>query len=306
MIYDVAIIGGGPAGVAAFVYASRKGLSTILITETFGGQSSVSTDIQNWIGEPHISGLDLAEKLKQHAKANQHEKAVISEYFRATSIEDIGESFTITLSNNETVIAKNLLYTAGSSHKKMNVPGIEKFDNTSIMYCASCDGPLFAGKEVVVVGGGNAGFEAAFELLQYCPKVTLLARSTPKADVTTVQKVMADPKFTLLTNTEPVSINGEGTLESITVKNTATNEEQIIPCAAIFSEIGQIPNISLIESLVEISEFKSIKIDPWTGKTSHPRIWAAGDCTNVLYHQNNIAAGDGVRALEDLFRSFAK
>lgn len=302
-MYDVAIIGGGPAGVAAFVYASRKGLKTVIITESFGGQSSVSTDIQNWIGEPHISGTDLAAKLKAHAKDNARDTAVISEYFLATSIEDTGDHFKITLSNETVFEAKNLLYTAGSSHRKLTAQNIEKFDNKSVMYCASCDGPLFNGKEVVVVGAGNAGFEAAAELLQYCPKVTLLARTTPKADETTVKKVMANQNFTLLENTELVSLDGEEHLESITVKNSVSGEESTIVCEGLFSEIGQVPNIALIQNLVDISEYNSIIIDPWTGKTSHPRIWAAGDCTNVKYHQNNIAAGDGVRALEDLFRA---
>ncbi len=307
MIFDVAIIGAGPAGTAAFVYASRKGLKTVLITESFGGQSIVSSDIKNWIGESHISGSDLAEKFKTHAKANVTETAIIKEYFKVTTITDDGENFSIILSSSEVIIAKKILYTAGSSRKKLSIKGVEEFDAKGVVYCASCDGPLYAGKNAVVIGGGNAGFESAFELLAYCPNVTLINRSSePRADAVTVQNILKHPNFTLLINTEPVEIIGDTAVTGITIKNTITQETQTLPVSGIFCEIGQIPTTEIIKELVELSEFGSIKIDPLTGKTSHSRIWAAGDCTNILYHQNNIAAGDGIKALEDLFKSMHK
>jgi alkyl hydroperoxide reductase subunit F len=155
--------------------------------------------------------------------------------------------------------------------------------------------------DVVVVGGGNAGFESAAQLLAYCKSVTLLSRSEPRADAITAEKLKARENFTLVVNAIPKSIQGSKFVESITYVKTDTNEEITLPVAAVFVEIGPIPATDFAKDIVERTAINTIKIDPRTQKTSAAGVWAAGDCTDVLYHQNNIAAGDAVRALEDIY-----
>jgi alkyl hydroperoxide reductase subunit F len=299
-LYDLIIIGGGPAGTAAAVYAARKQLKTLLILKEWGGQSIVSDDVQNWIGTPHISGPHLAEALKSHVMEYKGDILTITENEFVTGISGTEGNFTVS-SDKNSYTGKTILITTGSSRKKLTVPGAEQYENKGITYCASCDGPLFSGMDVVVVGGGNAGFESAAQLLAYCKSVTLLSRSEPRADAITVEKLKARENFTLVTNAIPKEVKGSMFVESITYTKTDTNEDVVLPVSAVFVEIGPIPATSFAEGVVEMTELKTIKINPRTQETSTKGIWAAGDCTDVLYHQNNIAAGDAVRALEDIF-----
>ncbi len=298
--YDLIIIGGGPAGTAAAVYAARKQLKTLLILKEWGGQSIVSDDIQNWIGSPHISGISLAESLKNHVMEYKGDVLAIVENEFVTSITGSEGNFSV-ISDKGSYTAQTALIATGSSRKKLDVPGAEEFENKGITYCASCDGLLFSGMDVVVVGGGNAGFESAAQLLAYCTSVTLLSRSEPRADPITVEKLKTKENFKLVTNATPTSIQGSKFVESITYTNSETGEQVTLPTSAVFVEIGQIPATDFAKDIVERTAVGTIKIDPRTQKTSTPGIWAAGDCTDVLYHQNNIAAGDAVRALEDIY-----
>jgi alkyl hydroperoxide reductase subunit F len=299
-MYDLVIIGGGPAGTSAAVYAARKQLKTLIILKEWGGQSIVSDDIQNWIGSPHISGPTLAENLRAHVLEYKGEMLSIAENEFVTGITGTEGNFTV-ISDKNTYASKTVLIATGSSRKKLDIPGAAEFENKGITYCASCDGLLFSGMDVVVVGGGNAGFESAAQLLAYCTSVTLLSRSVPRADEITVEKLKAKEHFNLITNATPKSIQGLKFVESITYTKTDTNEDVTLPTAAVFVEIGQIPATGFAKDVVELTELGTVKIDPRTQKTSTPGIWAAGDCTDVLYHQNNIAAGDAVRALEDIY-----
>ena len=300
MTYDLIIIGGGPAGSAAAVYAARKQLKTAIITPEFGGQSVVSETIYNWIGTPEISGPDLAKSLEKHVTAYQGEFLdVVKEYVQLVEKTDSG--FTVT-TNKQKLETKTVLVTTGSDRRKLSIPGADQFENRGVVYCASCDGPLFSGQEVVVIGGGNAGFETVAQLSAYCPKVTLVhRRDTFKADEITIEKVSALPNVEIQTWTEPVEILGEKFVTGIKVKNAQTGEETIIPAGGIFVEIGQIPNTGYVKNLVKTNEYGNIIIDPWIQTTSQVGIWAAGDCTNIPYHQNNIAAGDAVKAVEDIY-----
>ncbi|MCC2631034.1 MAG: alkyl hydroperoxide reductase subunit alkyl hydroperoxide reductase subunit, partial [Candidatus Paceibacter sp.] len=172
-MYDVAIIGGGPAGVAAGVYAARKRLKTVFITKDFEGQSAVSTDIQNWIGTITIGGMELAENLEKHLRAYAGEFVDIKTNQLATSVMQENNIFTIT-TTKDTFLAKTVLITSGSRRRQLEVPGAKEFDNKGLTYCASCDGPLFADMDVAVVGGGNAAFDTAAQLAAYCSSVTVL------------------------------------------------------------------------------------------------------------------------------------
>lgn len=300
-MYDLIIIGGGPAGAAAAVYAARKQLKTAIVTAEFGGQSVVSETIYNWIGTPEISGADLAKSLKEHVSRYKGPYLDIFEGEYVSSVSKSEAGFTVTTSKSS-LETKTVLVTTGSSRRKLGIPGADTFENKGVVYCASCDGPLFSGQDVVVVGGGNAAFESVAQLAAYCSKVTLIhRRDTFKADEITVSKVSAMPNVSIRTFAEPTEVLGEQFVAGIKVKNTQDGSEETIPCGGVFVEIGQIPNTDYVKNLVKTNEFGNIEIDPWTQATSLPGIWAAGDCTNVRYHQNNIAAGDAVKALEDIY-----
>ena len=304
MIYDLIIIGGGPAGSAAAVYAARKRLNTLLITSEFGGQSVVSETIYNWIGTTEISGAKLAEDLKNHVKANTGEKLQVKEGEKVSSVLKDGENFKIKTENNEEFFTKTILITAGSKRRKLEAKNADKLEHKGLTYCASCDGPMFADMDVAVIGGGNAGFESASQLLAYCNSVTLINRSdTFRADAITVEKISKNPKFKALKNIEILEVKGENFVEGLIYKDE-TSQEKELKVTGIFVEIGQIPNTDFVKNLVPLDKIGKIKIDPWTGKTETQGIWAAGDCTNILYHQNNIAFGDAVRALEDIYLAF--
>jgi len=300
MTYDLAIIGGGPAGVSAGIYAARKRLKTILITDSFGGQSVESVGIENWIGTPKISGPDLGKALENHLRAVSNDIVDIKTGERASNISKIENGFLIESSKGK-YEARTVLVTTGSTRRKLDIPGAKEFENKGITYCASCDGPLFAGQDVVVIGSGNAGFESAAQLLAYAKSVTLLNRSEViKADPATVEKVLSHPNMKLIKNAVPVEIKGKNFVSAIVYENEQ-KEKIELPTAGIFVEIGLIPTTSFVENLIKLNEYKQIPVNPKTQTSEVKGLWAAGDCTDGLYHQNNIASGDAVKALEDIY-----
>ncbi len=300
--YDLIIIGGGPAGCAGAVYAARKRLKSAIIANEFGGQSSVSLKIENWIGTPAISGADFAKNLKDHVKAYAGEFLDIFEGEGVEKIKKDGEMFTVTTFSGKTFETKAILITTGSGRRKLDIKGAEKYENKGITYCATCDAPLFDGADVVVIGGGNAGFESASQLTSYAKSVTILHRSdTFRADQITVEKVLQNPKVKAVKNVELLEVIGEQFVSGISYKDKTTGEITTLPVTGIFVEIGQIPNTSFVKSLVNLDKYEKILVDPMTQQTSLQGIWAAGDATNGTYHQNNIAAGDAVKALENIY-----
>ena len=303
-MYDLIIIGGGPAGAAAAVYASRKKLKTLFITKEWGGQSIVSEQIFNWIGSPSISGQELADNFKKHVLANSGTGQTL-EIKENTKVENISKAdnlFKIKTDSSEEFLTKTILITTGSGRRKLEVKGADKLEHKGLTYCASCDGPLFADMDVAVIGGGNAAFESAAQLLAYCKSVTLLHRSEKyRADEITVEKVLQNPKMKAFKNIEILEIQGEKFVEGIIFKDKISDKTNELKVSGIFVEIGQIPNTDFIKDFVPLDEIGRIKINPLNQKTEVAGIWAAGDCSNILYHQNNIAAGDAVRALEDIY-----
>lgn len=300
-IYDLIIIGGGPAGVSAGIYAARKRIKTLLITFDFGGQSSVSDGIENWIGTVKISGKDLADSLKKHLLAYTGEFVEIKEGQYVKSIQKNSDIFSV-FTDHENYFSKTVLIATGSLRKKLDIPGAKEFDNKGVTYCASCDGPLFEGQDVVVIGGGNAAIETSAQLLAYCNSVTLLNRSDKlKADEITVQKLSTNPKLKIIKNAIPVEIKGDKFVTSIIWQDSKTGEKSEIKTPGIFVEIGLIPKTDFSKDLIKLNSFGQIPVDPKTQKTEIEGLWAAGDCTDGLYHQNNISAGDAVKALEDIY-----
>jgi alkyl hydroperoxide reductase subunit F len=245
----------------------------------------------------------MAENFKKHVLANTGagQTLEVKTETKVASISKDVELFSVKTEGGETFSGKTVLITSGSVRRKLDAKNADRLEHKGLTYCASCDGPLFADMDVAVIGGGNAGFETAAQLLAYCKSVTLLHRSdTFRADEVTVEKVLRNPKMKAIKNVEILEIRGEKFVEGLTYKD-ASGEQKELKVSGIFVEVGQIPNTDFVKDVVPLDEIGRIKIDAWSQKTEVPGIWAAGDCTNVLYHQNNIAAGDAVRALEDIY-----
>ena len=298
-MFDLAIIGGGPAGVAAGVYAARKQLKTIFITESFGGQSTESAGIENWIGTKNISGLDFGKALEKHLRSYASDSVEIKAGERVTNVSKSNSHFKVEVVEN-VYLAKTVLITTGSTRRKLDTPGAKEFENKGISYCASCDGPLFAKQNVAVIGGGNAAFETAAQLLAYTKSVTLLNRSDVfRADEIIVEKVLSHPNMRAVKNAVSTEIKGDKFVSSLGYEEAGVKKE--ISVTGIFVEIGLVPTTSFAEDLVPLNNFKQIVVDPKTQETGTVGVWAAGDSTDGLYHQNNIAAGDAVKALENIY-----
>lgn len=300
---DLLIIGGGPAGIAAGVYASRKRLTTTLVAEEIGGQSTVSEGVENWIGTVKISGADLATSLRGHLEAYKGDLLELVEGTRVESLTQTAEGFSVTTTAGNTYEGKAVLIASGAARKKLLVPGASEFDNKGLTYCASCDGPLYADLDVAVVGGGNAGLETAIQLLAYCKSVTLIHRHAMlKGDAITVEKLSHNPKFKTICNSEPSEVHGDKFVTGLSVKDRTSGEVTKLDVEGVFVEIGVMPNTAFAKDVVELDAVGRVVTNPRDQKTSVEGVWAAGDCTDELYHQNNIAAGDAVKALEDIYQ----
>ncbi|HVB20284.1 MAG TPA: FAD-dependent oxidoreductase [Candidatus Paceibacterota bacterium] len=301
-MYDLIIIGGGPAGVAAAVYAARKRLRTILIAEEIGGQSVVSEGIENWIGTSKIHGAELAKSFKAHLDAVKGDVVELALGKRVTTLAKIDGAFEATTKTSVKYQAKAVLIASGAGRRKLGILGSDMFENKGITYCASCDGPLFEGQDVAVIGGGNAGFETALQLLAYAKSVTLIHRHAEfKADPVTIEKARAHKNMRIIAHAEPTEITGDQFVTGLKYTDKDSDETKELAVSGIFVEAGVIPNTDFVASMVELDAVKRIKIDPRNQRASVDGMWAAGDCTDELYHQNNIAAGDGVKALEDIY-----
>lgn len=308
-MYELIIAGGGPAGVAAGVYAARKKIKTLLITETIGGQSTNSADIQNWIGIISISGSELAERLEKHLKAYADDVLELKMQVRVTKISQLkkageqgGPLFEVETEDGKKYQSRTIIFALGSRRRKLKVKGAEEFEHKGIVYCASCDAPLFRDRDVAVIGGGNAGMEAAEQLIAYAKSIHVFEIGPEfRADKLTQERVFKNPKVTPHTDAEAVEIKGNSMVSGLVWKDKKTGKIQEIPVQGVFVEIGSIPNTEPLKGLVEMNEYGEIIIDHKNSRTSVEGIWAAGDATDQPYKQNNISIGDAVKALEDAY-----
>lgn len=294
-MYDVVIIGGGPAGIASGVYSARKKMKTLFVAESFGGQSVVSDDIQNWIGDTHISGVELAKKLENHLRAQ--DDIEILDGKRADKVEKIDDGFRVIIGENS-YDTRSVIVCAGARHRRLGVPGEDEFDGRGVAFCSTCDAPLFAGKKVVVVGAGNSGLEAAQDLLPYAGEVYLMIRrDVIKGDPITLEKIKRADNFKgIIENSSITEILGETFVKEVKYRNNKTGKESSMEAHGVFVEIGAIPNSEIVADLVDVNEVGEIVLNHRDSSTSLPGIYAAGDITDVAYKQNNISAGDGVKA----------
>jgi NADH-dependent peroxiredoxin subunit F len=333
-MYDLIIIGGGPGGVAAGVYAARKKIKTLLITDSFGGQSLVSNDIQNWIGTKSISGFDLGKSLEEHLRAQEGIEIVDDQLVTAVKknggASSVGGaagsavSFSVTTNGGKTFETKYILLASGSRRKRLGVPGEDAFDGKGVVFCTTCDAPLFGGKTVVVVGGGNSALEGVIDLLQYAAKIYLMVRSDVlRGDPVTQEKIKTlatgangtSPKVEILWNSAIEEIRGDKFVAEIKYKSTEAGEDgaagQIaaskeLALEGVFVEIGLLPNSDFVKDLVKLNEFGRVVVDGKTQATSQPGIWAAGDVSDGLYDQNNISVGDSIKAVLNIYDQLKK
>lgn len=278
--FEVLVIGGGPAGAAAAVYAARKGIRTGVAAERFGGQVLDTMAIENFISVPHTEGPQFAAALEEHVK--QYDVDVMN-LQRAEKLTKSGDHFEVTLANGATLSSKTVILSTGARWRQMGVPGEEQYRNKGVAYCPHCDGPLFKGKRVAVIGGGNSGVEAAIDLAGITAHVTLIEfDSKLRADEVLQRKLNSLPNVTVLMNARTTEVKGDGQkVNGIVYENRTTGEVHTIALEGIFVQIGLLPNTEWLKGTIELSPRGEIVVDHH-GQTSLPGVFAAGDCTTCL------------------------
>lgn len=294
MIYDLIIVGGGPAGITAGIYASRYKLKALLITKNWGGQiSRKAVPIENYPGFKKISGLELIEKLKNHLK----EYEIETKEEEVIKIEKINLNFKILTKSGEEFESKAVILATGADPRPLKVPGEKEFVGKGVSYCVSCDGPFFKDKVVAVIGGGNAGFEAAIALAQFAKKIYILEYGEKvKADIENQERAKKTGKVKIITNVALKGIKGKNFVEEIVFEDRKTGQEKSLKLDGIFIEIGSVPASAIAKDLVELNERGEIKVDFETLKTKTEGLFAAGDVNEGKFKQIITAAGEGAKA----------
>ncbi|MBK7533637.1 alkyl hydroperoxide reductase subunit F [Piscinibacter sp.] len=301
-LFDVLIVGGGPAGAAAAVYAARKGIKTGIVAERFGGQTLDTLGIENYISVLETQGPKFAAALEAHAR---HYDVDIMNGQRVEKLEPSlqpGGTTTVTLSNGAQLQGRTVILSTGARWRNVNVPGEAEYRNKGVAYCPHCDGPLFKGKKVAVIGGGNSGVEAAIDLAGVVAHVTLIEFAEQlKADAVLVNKLRSLPNVEIHTHAQTTEITGDGQkVTGLRYKDRATGAEHGIDLAGVFVQIGLVPNTEWLKGAVELSKYGEIIVDA-KGATSVPGVFAAGDATTTPYKQIIIAAGEGAKAALSAF-----
>jgi len=300
-VFEVLIVGGGPAGAAAAVYAARKGIRVGVAAERFGGQTNDTMAIENYISVLETDGPKFAAALE--AQVRQYGVDIMN-LQRADKLIPAGADglVQVQMENGGTLKAKTVILSTGARWRNVNVPGEAEYKNKGVAYCPHCDGPLFKGKRTAVIGGGNSGIEAAIDLAGIVEHVTVIEFAEQlKADAVLVKKLHSLPNVTVHTNAQTTEITGDGSkVNGIRYKDRATGTEHHVELAGVFVQIGLVPNTEFLKGTVELSKFGEIVVDA-KGHTNVPGVFAAGDCTTVPYKQIVIAAGEGAKAALSAF-----
>ena len=300
--FDVLIVGGGPAGAAAAVYAARKGIRVGVAAERFGGQVNDTMAIENYISVLETDGPKFGAALEAQVR---HYGADIMNLQRATKLipaEEEGGLIQVQMENGGVLKARSVILSTGARWRNVNVPGEQEYKNKGVAYCPHCDGPLFKGKRTAVIGGGNSGIEAAIDLAGIVAHVTVIEFADQlKADAVLVKKLNSLSNVTVHTNAQTIEITGDGSVvNGIRFKDRVSGHEQHIALEGVFVQIGLIPNTEFLKETLELSKFGEIVVDA-KGHTNVPGVFAAGDCTTVPFKQIVIAAGDGSKAALSAF-----
>jgi len=300
--FDVLIVGGGPAGAAAAVYAARKGIRTGIVAERFGGQTQDTMGIENYPSVLETQGPKFSAALEAHARAYDVD---IMNLQRVAAIEPATparKTIEVKLENGATLSTRSLILATGARWRNVNVPGEAEYKNRGVAYCPHCDGPLFKGKKVAVIGGGNSGVEAAIDLAGIVEHVTLVEFAPElKADAVLVSKLQSLPNVTIHVNAQTTEITGDGQkVDGLRFKDRVSGDEHHVALAGVFVQIGLVPNTEWLRGTVELSKYGEIIVDARCA-TSVPGVFAAGDATIVPYKQIVIAAGEGSKAALSAF-----
>jgi alkyl hydroperoxide reductase subunit F len=300
--FDVLIVGGGPAGAAAAVYAARKGIRTGIVAERFGGQTLDTLGIENYISVLETQGPAFALALEAHARAYDVDIMNGQRVAAIVPAATEGGAITVTLDNGAQLKSRSVILSTGARWKNVNVPGEAEYRNKGVAYCPHCDGPLFKGKRVAVIGGGNSGVEAAIDLAGVVAHVTVVEFADQlKADAVLVKKLHSLANVTVHVNAQTTEITGaDGKVNGLRYKDRGTGAEHAIELAGVFVQIGLVPNTEFLKGTVELTKYGEIIIDA-KGATSLPGVFAAGDATTVPFKQIIIAAGDGAKAALSAF-----
>lgn len=296
-VYDVVIVGLGPAAVTAAVYSYRKRVKTLLIGKDFGGAVLVSGEIENWPGEVHTDGIQLSEKFEQHIRKYCTDVSCFDQSL-VTNIEREGKFFRVRNEHERSYLARTVIYAAGRMPRKLGVPGEEKYRNKGVTYCAVCDGPLFGDKEVAIIGGGNSALEAILMMTKIASRITAVNKNPAyKGDEIYIQQLATFPNVEYVYGGKTVEIKGDGKFAAaIVVEDVATQQRKEFPARGIMVEIGSIPIVEPVAALgLEFSAYKEIKVGRGC-ETNVPGFFAAGDVTDVRDKQIVVAAGMGCTA----------
>jgi alkyl hydroperoxide reductase subunit F len=294
--YDVLIVGGGPAGAAAAVYAARKGIRTGLLAERMGGQTMDTMSIENFISVLETDGPKFAAALEQHAKRYEVDILNLQRADKLTPAGDDG-LVGVTLANGATLKSKTVIVSTGARWREVNVPGEQEYKNKGVAYCPHCDGPLFKGKRVAVIGGGNSGVEAAIDLAGIVGHVTLLEFGAElRADAVLVNKLKSLKNVDIHVQAQTTEITGaDGKVNGLAYTDRSTGESKKVELEGVFVQIGLVPNSEWLKGTMELTKHGEIVVDA-RGQTSLPGVFAAGDVTTVPFKQIIIATGDGAKA----------
>jgi alkyl hydroperoxide reductase subunit F len=301
-VFDVLIVGGGPAGAAAAVYAARKGIRTGIVAERLGGQTLDTLGIENFISVLETEGPKFAAALEAHARRYDVDIIGGQRVESLTPATSSGGAATVTLSNGAQLKGRTVILSTGARWRSVDVPGEQEYRNKGVAYCPHCDGPLFKGRKVAVIGGGNSGVEAAIDLAGIVEHVTLLEFADQlKADAVLVTRLKSLPNVTIHTNAQTTAITGDDRkVTGLRYRDRATGAEHAVALAGVFVQIGLVPNTEWLRGTVELSKHGEIVVDA-KGATSAAGVFAAGDATTAPYKQIIIAAGDGAKAALSAF-----
>ena len=300
--FDVLVVGGGPAGAAAAVYAARKGIRTGIVAERFGGQVNDTLGIENYISVLETDGPKFAAALEAHTRAYDVDIMNLQRVERLVPADGPGRLITLQLANGAALRSRSVILSTGARWRNVNVPGEAEYKNKGVAYCPHCDGPLFKGKRTAVIGGGNSGVEAAIDLAGIVAHVTLVEFAEQlKADAVLVNKLRSLSNVTIHVNAQTTEITGaDGKVNGLKFRDRATGQDHQVPLEGVFVQIGLVPNTEWLKGTVNLSRFGEIEVDA-RGHTNLEGVFAAGDCTTVPYKQIVIAAGDGAKAALSAF-----
>ncbi len=291
-MYELIIVGGGPAGLTAAVYAARKKLNTLLLSKDLGGQPNLTSGIENYMGYQFIEGPELMLKFEEQVKQFPIDLKIGQTVSRISKID---KGFEVITETGEKYQAKAVIIATGKRPRPLNVPGENRLIGRGVTYCAICDGPLFADEKVAIIGGGNSALEATNDMIKIAKHVYLVSITPLTGDAILIDRVKNAPNLTMFLKHEVLAIKGENQVTGITIRNLITNEIKELEVRGVFVEIGLIPNSELAKELVSLNRWGEIEVNCFN-ETGVPGLFAAGDVTNVPEKQIVVAAGEGAKA----------